>query len=153
MSAPNEPRPGLAKTRGERIVQARVVTWLRGSDARFRAMFEAADVVSEGSVRRDDAHAVWYGTTSLVLAWPSTLSRAPTREFVAALAARDPHVRLRAVRTAYREASLRAPGALGRVECEVRVGARDDGLRIDVDVQAPLTLPSHLGVIGRGPTG
>jgi len=145
--------PGLAKTRGERLVRARVVTFLRGSDARFRAMFDVADVVSEGAARGDGEQAVWYGTTSLILPWPDTLSVPAERTFVAAVAARDPHVRLRAVRTAHREASLRAPGALGRAECELRVEAGDDGLRIDVDVQAPLTLPSHLGVLGRGPAG
>jgi hypothetical protein len=143
--------PGLAKTRGEHLVSRRVSTWLRASDARFRALFEAADAVSEGSVRHEPAGAVWYGTTSLALAWPATLDPG-AREAVAAIAARDPHIRLRAVRMAYREAALRAPGSLGRAVCEIRVAAREDGLRIDVDVQAPLTLPSHLGVLGKGPS-
>lgn len=127
-------------------MRVRVVTALRTSDGRFRAMFEAADVVSEGAARTLDAVTTWFGTTSLILVWPDSLPSPAARAFVAALAARDPHVRLRAVRIAHREASLRAPGSLGRAECDVQVEARDDGLRIDVDVQAPLTLPSHAGM-------
>ncbi len=145
-------RPGLAKTRGERLVHVRVVTALRSSDARFRAMFEAADVVSEGAVRASDAAPVWYGTTSLILRWPEP-SPGRARDYLAAVAARDPHVRLRAVRIAHREASMRAPGPLGRAECEMRIASGDGGLRIDVDVQAPLTLPSRRGVGHRAPAG
>ena len=152
MESPLALRPGLAKTRGERLVRARAVTWLLASDGRFRTLFERADAVSEGQVKLEGSASVWYGTTSLVLAWPASLSPS-SRAFVAAVASRDPHVRLRAVRTAHREASVRAPGLLGRAECEVQVVARDDGLRIDVDVQAPLTLSTHLGLLERGPVG
>ncbi len=142
--------PGLAKTRGEPLVRVDTRTCVRVSDGRLRAMFELADVVSEGSARVESAVTVWFGTTSLVLPWPTTISP-PERSFIAAMAALDPSVHLRAVRTAHREASLRAPGALGRAECEVKVSEADEGLRIDVDVQAPLTLPSHLGLLGRRP--
>jgi len=145
MDASHASGPGLAKTRGERLVRVRVVTALRTSDARFRAMFETADVLSEGSVVSASSVSTWFGTTSLILAWPPGMVSPAERAFVAALASRDPHVRLRAVRVAHREAALRAPGSLGCLECEVRVEAGDDGLRIDVDVQAPLTLPFHLG--------
>ena len=43
-------------------------------------VFEVADVVSEGSVRvdRDEPH--WYGTTSLILAWPAGFSVTEARE-------------------------------------------------------------------------
>jgi hypothetical protein len=116
------------------------MTKVRGSEGRFRAMFEHADAVSEGAMRVEDSVPVWYGTTSLVLAWPEGLP-ATSRAFVAAIAARDPHVRLRAIRWAHQEAALRAPGVLGTAECEIDVRGEDGGLRIDVDVQAPLTLP------------
>ena len=145
MHASHASGPGLAKTRGERLVRVRVVTALTTSDARYRAMFETADVLSEGSVVRAADVSTWFGTTSLILAWPPGLVSPGERAFVAALASKDPHVRLRALRVARREAALRAPGSLGCLECEVRVVAGDDGLRIDVDVQAPLTLPSQLG--------
>ena len=39
---------------------------------------------------------------------------------------------------AHREAQSRAPGMLGRTVCEVRFSEEVGGLRIDVDVQAPL---------------
>ncbi len=148
---PDDSRPGLAKTRGERVLRIRAVTALHASDARFRAMFDAADAVSEGSAQAAGGPgeaAVWFGSTSLVLPWPAGVDSDGARAFLAALAGADPHVRLRAVRIAHREASHRAPGPLGRVECELRTAASAAGLRIDVDVQAPLTLPSRLGASG-----
>jgi hypothetical protein len=151
MNAPDSPRPGLAKTRGDRLVRRIAATWLLASDGRFRAMFDAADVVNEGSVRGAGRLAEWFGTTSLILAWPASIEDPSSRAFVAAVAERDPHVRLRAIRVARREASLRAPAPLGRVECEVRFGSNEAGLRIDVDVQAPLNLPSDVGASGRDP--
>jgi hypothetical protein len=96
-------------------------------------MFETADIVSEGSARTEAQGRVWYGSTSLILA--ASAGDAP---FFAAVGARDIHVRLRALRAALREASSRAPGRLGRLSCEVRVSADPGGVRIDVDVQAPL---------------
>ena len=47
-------------------------------------------------------------------------------------------MRVRALRAAHREAASRAPGRLGRLSCEVRITADPRGVRIDVDVQAPL---------------
>ena len=106
---------------------------MRASDARWREMFEKADIVSEGSVRREPQGRVWYGSTSLILSVEASDAR-----FFAAVAERDVHVRVRALRAAYREARSRAPSALGRFSCEVRVAADAGGVRIDVDVQAPL---------------
>ena len=106
---------------------------MRASDARWREMFEKADIVSEGSVLDDRQGRVWYGSTSLIL--PADASDAA---FFAAVAERDVHVRVRALRAAYREARSRAPSALGRFSCEVRVAPDARGVRIDVDVQAPL---------------
>lgn len=126
-------RPGLAKARELPLVLARPTTLVRAEDARWRDLFDRADTVSEGSVRDEKAGRVWYGSTSLIL--PTEPGQAP---FLAALAARDVHVRLRALRTAHREACLRAPGRLGRFSCEIRVEADPRGVRIDVDVQAPL---------------
>ncbi len=51
---------------------------------------------------------------------------------------RDVHVRLRAVRIAHREALHRAPAPLGTATCEMRFMLDPEGLRIDVDLQAPL---------------
>lgn len=126
-------RPGLAKARGQPVVLARQVLLVRASNARWREMFTRADVVSEGRVREEPHGRVWYGSTSLILpADPADVA------FFAAVASRDVHVRVRALRTAHREAGSRAPGQLGRLSCEVRITADPRGVRIDVDVQAPL---------------
>ena len=96
-------------------------------------MFDRADVVSEGGVRTEAEGRVWYGSTSLILG-----ADASDGPFFAAVADRDVHVRVRAIRAAHREASTRAPGRLGRLSCEVRIAPDPCGVRIDVDVQAPL---------------
>jgi hypothetical protein len=134
-------RPGLAKARGLPFVLARQTLVVRAFGPRWLELFEGADVVSEGSVRVEPGGRIWYGTTSLILPLP----RPDPGEhdgngaaLFAAVAARDLHVRLRAVRLARREACLRAPGRLGRLSCEIQVRPVSQGVRIDVDVQAPL---------------
>jgi hypothetical protein len=102
-------------------------------DPRWRELFESADIVSEGSARDEASGRVWYGSTSLILATPGQ-----DPMFLAAVAARDVHVRLRALRMAHREACLRAPARLGRLTSEIHVSADGANVRIDVDVQAPL---------------
>jgi hypothetical protein len=125
--------PGLVKARVLPLVIARQTVLLRAPDPSWRALFERADVISEGGVR-DEAHGrVWYGSTSLILP-----AYGGDTALLSALAARDVHVRLRAMRAAQREACLRAPSRLGRILCEIRVAKDVDGVRIDVDVQAPL---------------
>ncbi|MGA7124054.1 MAG: hypothetical protein WBY94_28385 [Polyangiaceae bacterium] len=126
--------PGIAKARELPLVFARKTLLVRASDARWRELFEGADAISEGGVRAEAPGRVWYGSTSLIL---------PTRgkgdhALLVALASRDLNVRVRAMRAAQREASLRAPSRLGRISCEIRVTDDPRGVRIDVDVQAPL---------------
>jgi hypothetical protein len=125
----------LAKARALPLVTTHQKLLVRTADPPWRALFERADVVSEGGVREETQGRVWYGSTSLVLADGTTHADPP---LLAALAARNVHVRLRAVRVAHREASLRAPGRLGRFMCEIHITPTGEGVRIDVDVQAPL---------------
>jgi hypothetical protein len=126
-------RPGLAKTRALPLLAARRLLVVRASSARWRELFEQADIMSEGCVRDEIEGRIWYGTTSLIL--PVADSDAVV---LAAMAARDVHVRLRALRLARREACLRAPARLGPLACETQVKHDQRGVRIDVDVQAPL---------------
>jgi hypothetical protein len=126
-------RPGLAKTRGLPLVVERSASLFRAPDARWRELFATADVMSEGGARTEDSGRVWYGSTSLILLAPGA-----NAALLTALAAHDVHVRTRAVRAARREACLRAPAPLGRIVCEVRFEVDSRGVRIDVDVQAPL---------------
>ncbi len=126
--------PGLAKARELPLVVARNTVLVRTPDASWRALFDRADTMSEGGVRSEAHGRVWYGSTGHNL---------PTRDkgdaaLLVALAARDLNVRVRAMRAAQREACLRAPSRLGRITCEIRVTEDARGVRIDVDVQAPL---------------
>ena len=125
--------PGLAKTRGLPLLVGRRAFLLRAPDEKWRELFDSADAVSEGGARREGQGRVWYGSTSLILATP-----AEDAPLLTALAAQDVHVRVRAIRAARREACVRAPAPLGRVACEVRFAVDPRGVRIDVDVQAPL---------------
>jgi hypothetical protein len=119
------------------LVDTRTRALARTHDPSWRELFDRADSVSEGALKAENQGQVWYGSTSLILPLDETISPG-TRAFFAAVAAQDPHVRLRAVRTACREASLRAPAPLGCFTCEIRVEGDSRGVRIDVDVQAPL---------------
>jgi hypothetical protein len=132
-------RPGLAKARALPLVRTHRMLLVRTADAPWRDLFERADVVSEGGVRDEGGTRTWYGSTSLLLANDGDASGPEVdASLLAALAARNAHVRLRALRVAHREASLRAPGRLGRFVCEIHITSSPRGLRIDVDVQAPL---------------
>jgi hypothetical protein len=117
---------------------------VRACAPRWQELFESADAVSEGSVREEPGGRIWYGTTSLIL--PTAAHEAA---LFAAVAARNVHVRLRAVRVARREACLRAPGRLGRLSCETQVRADPQGVRIDVDLQAPLIERRAGGTLAR----
>lgn len=110
---------------------------MRTSEGRWRALFKGADAISEGAVRDEDGTRVWYGSTSLILEYPVDIP-VEERAFVRAVAEKDVHVHVHALRAAHREAQSRAPGMLGRTVCEVRFTDDPRGLRIDVDVQAPL---------------
>jgi hypothetical protein len=135
-STTRPPRPGLAKAgRHGLLLRKRLELW-QSSDYGWRELFEAADVISEGAVHRDEV--TYFGTTSILLPYasrgglvPDELGRAVTR-----MAARDPHARLRAVRIACREAQVRAGRPIARLNAEVVVRPDSRGVRVDVDVEA-----------------
>ncbi len=129
--------PGLAKSGAPPFVVARHFVVARANDARWRAAFEAADSISEGAVRHEGKARVWYGSSSFILTLRPGDDDA-ARLWLSEVAARSIHIRTRAIRAACREASLRAPGALGEVTCETKVSPDPRGVRIDVDVQATL---------------
>jgi hypothetical protein len=111
--------------------------FVRTSEGRWRDLFATADAMSEGGIKEEKDGRVWYGTTSLILGLPVE-TPVEERAFLLALAQKDVHVHVHALRCAHREAQSRAPGMLGRTVCEVRFSEDPKGLRIDVDVQAPL---------------
>ena len=129
--------PSIVKARKPSLVSADRRARLRVHESAWRELFDRADSVSEGSCRDEEEGRVWYGTTSLILPLPLPVTH-EERHFLAAVAARDLHVRTRALRIAHREAQSRAPGALDSTTCELRVSSDARGVRIDVDIQAPL---------------
>jgi hypothetical protein len=130
--------PGIAKTRGLPLVSNRIAHLTRANDAIWRILFDAADTISEGSVRNEPpGESTWFGSTSLILRMPELASR--ERSEALRVGEHDVHVRLRAMRLAHREAVQRAPGSLGTATCEIRFALAPEGVRIDVDLQAPLS--------------
>ena len=129
--------PTLAKAKKPALVE-RSASFVRTSEGRWRDLFESADALSEGAVKVEaGGERVWYGSTSLILELPVETSLEDRAELLA-IAEKDVHVHVHALRCAHREAQSRAPGMLGRTVCELRFGDDPRGLRIDVDVQAPL---------------
>jgi hypothetical protein len=130
--------PGLAKTVGAPLIRARHVQLWQSSDYRWRELFEAADVMSEGATRQEADGTVYYGTTSVLIATESHGGKIADGQLADAvqLLRHDPHARVRAVRIACIEAQLRASGQLGRVSAELSVRPDRRGVRFDVDVEA-----------------
>ncbi len=130
------PGPGPAKIRGAPLVLRRFVELVAASEGRLREIFDAADVVSEGSARPEGSRIVYYGSTSIVL-------RPGEEPALVAELARvlplDPHARVRALRIAHREAASRAGGPIGVLHAELSFDApapahagRALGLTVDV---------------------
>ncbi|WP_146653750.1 hypothetical protein [Labilithrix luteola] len=129
-------KPSLAKARPPALVE-RDGHFIRTTEGRWRELFAKADAISEGAVKDEHGERVWYGSTSLILGLPVD-TPVEERAFLKALAQKDVHVHVHALRCAHREAQSRAPAMLGRLVCEVTFHVDRRGLRIDVDVQAPL---------------
>jgi hypothetical protein len=128
-------RPGLAKSRRPPLVTVAHSPRVQTSEPLWKDAFDRADAVSEGAPRAEARGRVWYGSTSLILHLDAKSDE--ERAFLAAVAARDLHVRTRALRLAMREATVRAGVRLGRSQCEIHFAVDPGGVRIDVDVQAP----------------
>jgi hypothetical protein len=127
----------LAKARTPALVERRDGL-VRTVEGRWRELFSKADIISEGAAKLDvDGERTWYGSTSLILELPVETSLEDRAELLA-IAKKDVHAHVHALRSAHREAQSRAPAMLGRVTCELTFSDDPRGLRIDVDVQAPL---------------
>jgi len=116
------PGPGPVKIRAAPLLLRRHVTLVAVSVGRLHELFDAADVISEGSPRQEGERGriVYYGSTSLLL------RPGDDPEIVQQLALVlpfDPHARVRALRIAHREAVTRAGGPLGTLHAELSFGA------------------------------
>lgn len=128
------------KTRGIPRPQKRAFELWLCPDYWWRDLFEHADVMSEGATRDDQAPPTYFGTTSILLpsqAHGGRLTEAEV-EICRPLAARDIHARVRAIRIACREAEVRAGAPLGRIRAELIAVLDPRGLRLDVEIEAPL---------------
>ena len=130
--------PAVIKARGLPLLRTRSVELWQGLDYRWRELLETADVMSEGAVRHEPDGPVYYGSTSLLLPFASQGGQVPDLDAdrLAGALCRDPHVRLRAMRIACREAEQRSPGPLARVTAEVFVRRESRGLKLDIEVEA-----------------
>jgi hypothetical protein len=129
------PGPGLAKTARAPLLTHRTVRLVLSSDARWKQAFETADVVSEGAPRGERAERQYFGSSDIVL-FVGPERAHDTIEMLAAAIALDPHVRLRALRLARREAAQRAQGPLGCVRAEISVSACARGVSVHVELEA-----------------
>ena len=134
-------RPGLRKARRPPLLNSREVRLVSSSDVRVGELFETADVVSEGASRVDGKQRAYFGSSNIILLIGSEETREGL-DRVAQVLARDPHVRLRAMRLARREAAQRANGPLERLRSAHHGGslsARRHGARRCRGKRAPRT--------------
>jgi hypothetical protein len=142
-------RPGLVKIRAVPLVQRRQVALVSASAGRWEEIVDAADVVSEGRTEAEDGGLVYYGSTSVLLLRCSAGGALPDQEVeeLAQVIRRDPHVRLRVLRIAHREATARAGGPIGTLRAEIDVSVVARGLSLLVEVVARLAR-RHLDASG-----
>ena len=130
--------PGLKKTHALPLLSTRKVELWQASDYRWRELFEAADVMSEGATRDEPDGRMYYGSTSIVLPFSSRGGVVPDdqAEPIARVLTRDPHARLRATRIARLEAQVRSAAPIGRVRAELGVSVVAQGIQVSVEVEA-----------------
>lgn len=141
------PFKGPRKAKRLPLVVATSHLGYRVFDYLLQALFEDADIISEGASKAPrgalDGENAYFGTTNIVLV-PNALESLDPQRLVQILSC-DPHLRLRALRIACREAQVRANGALDRVRTEIVVTQGDPGIRIHVDLEARV-LSEHQSV-------
>ena len=130
--------PGPAKVRNAPLTRRRRVELVATSDGRWRDLLDGADVMSEGGVVDEHEQRVYYGSTSLLVHAESAGGVLPDASLtdLAALLRHDPHVRVRAVRIAHREACARAGMPIAAIFAELDVRTMPKGVMLAVDVVA-----------------
>jgi hypothetical protein len=130
--------PGLIKVRAAPLLQRRTVDLALLPGGRWQDIVDGADVVSEGRTETEGHRRVYYGSTSVLLLRRSAGGQLPDEDLarLVALVRVDPHVRLRVLRIARREAASRAGEPLGTVRAEIDVSACTRGVSLLVEVVA-----------------
>jgi hypothetical protein len=119
--------PGIVKVRSVPPLRRRELSLVTLTEAFVRDWLEASDVVSEGA-RTDDG--AYFGTTSIVIVCTNVETQAPVANALAV----DPHMRVRALRIALREA--RGRGADGTLYAEFSIRRNERGIVVTIDVEA-----------------
>lgn len=130
------PRPGPTKVRAIPLLRTRERRLVALTEGVLRDWLERADVVSEGQEQRSEDGSTYYGTTSILLAFDSAPAAALEDLATLGAIAEDPHLRLRVLRVARREAEARATGALETLRTELVVHRTTRGLTITIEVEA-----------------
>src|SRR5262249_41135388 len=113
--------PGLVKAKLS-LLRGRTLHLISGSDPRWSGLFQNADIVSEGAPSGTDPDRIYYGSTNIVLDLdPDRDLRGIDPGDISRVLALDPHLRLRALRAARREAAQRASGPLDTISAEISV--------------------------------
>lgn len=128
--------PGLRKTRSPGLVGAKQVHLVRLVEALTRDWLDSADVISEGRVEQEAAGARYFGTTSIVI--PAERAGDLTPEALFDLVEGDPHLRVRVVRLARREAVVRAMRPLSTLAIDLGFARTKAGVVITVDVSGAI---------------
>ncbi|HNS96109.1 MAG TPA: hypothetical protein PLJ27_03415 [Polyangiaceae bacterium] len=126
--------PGIRKVRHPHPETVRVLSFVQVGDAFWSSLLEDADVISEGATSPEGSSLVYRGSTSIMVR--SDTMALVTHGSKGRAMIIDPHLRLRAMRIARREAQARAPGMLGPLQMDLFVHAEARALRIDIDVDA-----------------
>jgi hypothetical protein len=138
---PSGKGPGLARTKRAQLFHSRTLRLVAASDARWGELFDTADVMSEGAPRGEGSERAYFGSSNIILLIAPEGPYQSAHNLAGAVA-RDPHVRLRAMRVARREAGQRANAPLDRVRTEISVSLCATGVAVHVDVEA-LVLPDR----------
>ena len=138
--------PGLAKCGVAHPFPKRVLSLVRSADNLWSDWLERADVVSEGAIAHEGGAQVYRGTTSIIVLSDRHGGRVPAEAVDSAtqVAMRDPHLWLRAMRIARREAVSRTSGSLDRIQVELHVCADARGIRVDIDVEGQVFASTRL---------
>jgi len=140
--------PGLVKTTRAQLFHSRTLRLLASSDARWGAIFDTADVMSEGAARGEGSDRSYFGSSNIILLIAPE-GPEQTVQTLAGAVALDPHVRLRAMRVARREAAQRAHGPLDRVRTEITVSPCAKGVAVHVEVEAQVLRDRRVKTRGR----
>jgi hypothetical protein len=142
--------PGLVKTTRAQLFHSRTFRLVASSDARWGEIFDTADVMSEGASRGEGSDRSYFGSSNIILLIAPE-GPEQTVQTLAGAVALDPHVRLRAMRVARREAAQRAHGPLDRVRTEITVSACAKGVAVHVEVEAQVLRDRRTKTRGRKP--